>query len=74
MIYREDGFVAEVELLEKKPEARGKTEGSVYTMKVVKVHRVPAHTGVTPTTGAVFTVWAANDSPAHHPVWSLGDC
>ena len=64
MIYREEGWVAEVELISKEPETQGNTEGEKTTLKVIKTLRESSFIKreAFPADGATFSVWASKNA------------
>jgi len=74
MIYREMGFVAEVEVVSKTPKAYGKTDGIETTIKVLKVLNSPDRLKIIPKVGETFSVWLSNDpSASAYAGWHLGE-
>ena len=78
MIYREDGWLAEVEVISQvpksEPAANGVTEGVETTLKVIKTL---ANNGLIKDEclikdGEIFTVWVA-DKYKHYAGWSLSN-
>jgi hypothetical protein len=73
MVYREDGWVAEVEVVSKEPETQGfGTEGVRTTLKVIKTIQESAYIKreAFPADGEVFSVWRSN-SAGMNGGWSL---
>jgi hypothetical protein len=60
MIYHEEGWVAEVEVVSREPKKMGETEGEEVTLKVIKTLRESPiiKKECLPQDGAVFSVWS----------------
>ena len=76
MIFREDGWVAEVEVISQVPKSTpavgGVTEGVETTLKVIKIIQESplVKADALPKVGEEFTVWVA-DKYKHYAGWSL---
>ena len=74
MIYREEGWVAEVKVISKEPKKSGETEGEEITLSVIKTLREShlINKEALPQDGTTFSVWAAKGARVYCG-WSLSD-
>jgi hypothetical protein len=72
MLYIEDGWYAEVEVISKEPHMEGKTEGVKTTLKVIRTLQESPY--IKPEyhakDGEIFSVWAAKGAGAYAG-WTL---